>query len=279
MTAVCLSGCGFNLHPTQNHNLSQTQVLLQNDEFKVVGKAVGEASTTYVFGIGGLSQKAIYNNAIANMFNGANLSGSQTIIHVNIHQHIGGVPPFYIKARYIATGTIVDFGKSNQFSSQQNNTIVQSEKTYKVGNLYIGSKGKGIVVAVSDDGKHGKIISLNQAKSIVWSTAQKNLGANNSENGKKNCEGIINLAEYPAFDWCARKGWYLPSLGEMQSLYKEIDIINTSLKKYGGDEILPFEQYWTSTEKDMKQAISVQSTYYSLMDKSSNLRVVAMAEF
>ena len=59
MTAVCLSGCGFNLHPTQNHNLSQTQVLLQNDEFKVVGKAVGEASTTYVFGIGGLSQKAI----------------------------------------------------------------------------------------------------------------------------------------------------------------------------------------------------------------------------
>ena len=65
----------------------------------------------------------------------------------------------------------------------------------------------------------------------------------------------------------------------MKNLYKNIDAINDSLKKNGGDEILPFEQYWTSTEHDIKQAIAVQSTYYSLMDKTSYLRVIVMVEF
>lgn len=108
LSISCLTGCGFNMFPVSNQNISRSDVLLQNNNFRVLGEAYGSASATYVIGIGGLSQKA-KDNAVSSMYRNARLSGAQTIVNINVHQHIGGVFPFYFQVQYIATGQIVEF--------------------------------------------------------------------------------------------------------------------------------------------------------------------------
>ena len=105
----CFTGCGHNLYPASNHNVSKTEVVLQGKNFRVLGEASGTASATYIVGIGGLSQKAIRENAVAEMYKSARLTGAQTIVNINVHQHVGGVMPFYYKVQYIATGQIIEF--------------------------------------------------------------------------------------------------------------------------------------------------------------------------
>ena len=106
---TCFTGCGFNVYPASNQNVSKTEVVLQNKNFRVLGEASGTASATYIIGIGGLSQKAIRDNAVADMYKKARLAGAQTIVNINVHQHVGGVPPFYCKVQYVATGQIIEF--------------------------------------------------------------------------------------------------------------------------------------------------------------------------
>lgn len=105
----CFTGCGYNLYPASNHNVSKTEVVLHGKNFRVLGEASGTASATYIIGIGGLSQKAIRENAVAEMYKSARLTGAQTIVNINVHQHVGGVMPFYYKVQYIATGQIIEF--------------------------------------------------------------------------------------------------------------------------------------------------------------------------
>ena len=106
---VILNGCGVNSYITSNRNLSQTQVILHTEKFRILGEASGSAKATYIFGIGGLSKKAACRNAVSEMYRQARLVGSQTITNINVHQHVGGVFPFYFKVEYIATGQIVEF--------------------------------------------------------------------------------------------------------------------------------------------------------------------------
>lgn len=75
--ALSFTGCaGVASMTSSNHNLTQTHVVLSDDNFKVVGHAYGEASATYICGFGGLSKKALYSNAINEMAKNANLRGS-----------------------------------------------------------------------------------------------------------------------------------------------------------------------------------------------------------
>ena len=109
ISIVSLYGCGINSHITSNRNVSQTQVILHTKKFRVLGEASGSATATYILGIGGLSKKAAYSNAVSEMYRQARLVGSQTITNINVHQHVGGVFPFYFKVEYTATGQIVEF--------------------------------------------------------------------------------------------------------------------------------------------------------------------------
>lgn len=107
--ALMLGGCSTHSHLVTNHNLTQTQVVLTQKNFKVVGMAEGYASRTLVLGFGGCSEKAIRSNAIGEMFKNANLTGSQTIININVKKVSAGVTSIYEKAGWVATGTIIEF--------------------------------------------------------------------------------------------------------------------------------------------------------------------------
>ncbi|MBQ2365891.1 MAG: hypothetical protein II293_01895 [Bacteroidaceae bacterium] len=102
-----LTGCGTAF--TASNNLTQTQVVLSEKNFKVIGQAYGESTATYICGIGGLSQKALRNNAIDVMSRNANLKGAQTLTNITTHTSVKMITPLYVKVTCSATANIVEF--------------------------------------------------------------------------------------------------------------------------------------------------------------------------
>lgn len=106
---LLLSSCSAHFYDVKDYNISQTQVVLDEANFEVVGVAEGSASVTRVFGIGGLSYKSLQGNAVADMYKSANLKGSQAIINVSFKVRKSGFMPIYSNTEYTATGIIVEF--------------------------------------------------------------------------------------------------------------------------------------------------------------------------
>lgn len=132
----------------------------------------------------------------------------------------------------------------------------QPVKAYKVGDYYDDGTKQGVVFEVSEDGRHGKIVSLEQSKQRWCSEAEYakriKTGATDQANGMTNqriIEQIDNWRnKYPAFAWCADlgEGWYLPVIEELQKIYRVKDVVNKQLEYLGGAELSGW--YWSSTE-------------------------------
>ena len=105
---ICLSSCGINSHNTTNHNLNQTNVVLAQNNFHVVKNVEAKVSATYVFGIGGLSKKALKENAVAELTKKAGLTGSQALVNVTLHTS-GKLILCVGKVTYYAEGTVIEF--------------------------------------------------------------------------------------------------------------------------------------------------------------------------
>lgn len=105
---MSFTGC-IGAAATISGNRTQTQVVLSEGNFEVVGQAYGEATATYICGIGGLSKKALYNNAINEMSKNANLTGPQTLTNTTVHFSVAMWTPFYVKTTCSATANIVEF--------------------------------------------------------------------------------------------------------------------------------------------------------------------------
>ena len=105
---LSLTGC-VGVANTVSNNLTQTQVVLSDNNFKVVGQAYGEASATYICGIGGMSREALYNNAVSEMTKNANLQGSQTLTNTTMHYSMQMITPFYVKVTCSASDNIIQF--------------------------------------------------------------------------------------------------------------------------------------------------------------------------
>ncbi|MBR5853065.1 MAG: TIR domain-containing protein [Alistipes sp.] len=144
-------------------------------------------------------------------------------------------------------------------------SVELSPVIYQVGDYYDDGTRQGVVFAVSDDGRHGKIVSLDQTKK-QWRTNEYKkqciiFGASSDSDGKSNTDKVIaraDSANYPAFQWCRAKGdeWYLPSKEELKLLYKVKDKINKTLRDKSM-EVLGYNWYWSSTEKDRNFAWNV----------------------
>lgn len=105
---LLLAGCGFSQNLTTSANLNQTNVVLSQKNFHVVKTVKATTSATYVFGIGGLSKKALQNNAVAELTKKAELTGSQALVNVTIKGSVKVV--FFVgKISYHAEGTVIEF--------------------------------------------------------------------------------------------------------------------------------------------------------------------------
>ena len=107
LAVLCLTGCGVS--STISNNFTETQIVLSENNFEVVGQAYGEAKATYVFGIGGLSRKALRNNAIDELSKNANLKGAQTLTNVTTHFSVKMITPLYVELTCSATANIIEF--------------------------------------------------------------------------------------------------------------------------------------------------------------------------
>ena len=109
LLAVLFASCaGLNMTPYANDPV-ETKVVLSESNYHIVKEVSGEWSATYVFGIGGLSKKALNNNAISEMYKNAELKGNQQIINITTTQSVESWALFYSKVRAIAHGYVIEF--------------------------------------------------------------------------------------------------------------------------------------------------------------------------
>lgn len=107
--AACLSLTSCGVATTASNNINETKVILQSNNFKIVGQAYGESKATYVLGMGGLRKKALRANAIDEMSKNANLHGAQTLTNVTTHMSVKMITPLYVQVTCSATGNIIEF--------------------------------------------------------------------------------------------------------------------------------------------------------------------------
>ena len=145
------------------------------------------------------------------------------------------------------------------------NMIVQGlgrDGVYQVGDYYNKNGKEGVVFEVSDDGRHGKIVSLDQTKApwdprVEWNGSEMingtKTGANSKSDGKANTDLIMSRKDsknFKAFVWCRNKGedWYLPAKDELKAISNNRSAINSTLAEYGTG--LNDFSHWSSTESE-----------------------------
>ena len=108
---LLMSSCGIHQDATSNYNQLQTQVVLNQANFEVVGTAKGECTQVYIFGIGGMSKESMSHSATSEMHKNANLKGSRAIINSNVQFKYKTILGVYTTVTAIANGTIIEFKK------------------------------------------------------------------------------------------------------------------------------------------------------------------------
>ena len=140
--------------------------------------------------------------------------------------------------------------------------VLETSAPYKVGDLYNENGKQGVVFEVWDNGRHGKIVSLDEAElawdsRIEWSDSALDfingteIGANDMSDGMVNTDMVMqrdDSDQYPAFVWCRNKGadWYLPAINELEAIFNNKSTINSTLVEYNTTQIDGW--YWSSTE-------------------------------
>jgi cell division GTPase FtsZ len=107
--SVLLSGCGVQHAFVLNSNNNVTNVELSKKNFKVVEKVTGSSTARYIFGIGGINEKALIENAKSEMLLNANLEGAaRAIVNITIEEDMTFYF-VYFKRTVTVSGHIVEF--------------------------------------------------------------------------------------------------------------------------------------------------------------------------
>ena len=166
--------------------------------------------------------------------------------------------------------------------------IVIYNKKYNIGDYYNENGKEGVIFEVSEDGNHGKIVSMKQsAEKLMWVSDKKErkklIGADSNTDGAYNMAKVKATSDwqnkYPAFKWCADlgEGWYLPAKYEMITIRRYSDKLNARLTD-------KFVDCWSSTETNEKAKTSNKdwNGYYYIGGggcKNSSEYVRAVAKF
>ena len=180
---------------------------------------------------------------------------------------------------------------------------------YEIGELYDQDGVKGIICALSEDGQHGLVISLDEIY-LHWSTFRKPdlrvIGTDESSDGMVNMETVeryiaengLSWDDFPAFKWCREKGegWYLPAIDELLTIGHNYNggtrirndrqarnKFNDALKGAGGERMDRMVYYFSSTEMDEKNAytshMSIEPPYVVEIPKYNKFLVRAVHKF
>lgn len=126
-TALFTTSCAGLHSLTQTSIANSPDVRISQNNFHVVKQVSSSATTTYICGIGGLSQKALKQNAVADMITKANLTGSQAVINITTKISRRMITPLYVRTTVTAQGTVVEFDNPS-FGYTVSLTEVEKEK-------------------------------------------------------------------------------------------------------------------------------------------------------
>ena len=111
LTSIVLSSCATHHGLTRNYNQHNTEVVLTQNNFKIIKLVKGEAEAKYIFGIGGLSKDGLIAEAKKQMLASADMEGaSRTVINETVEIKKSGFP-FVSKYKVIVSAQIVEFTK------------------------------------------------------------------------------------------------------------------------------------------------------------------------
>jgi hypothetical protein len=109
LISLSVVGCGISTS-VANVNSNATVVELSKKNFKVIQRVSGQSTATYFFFIGGLSNKALIEQARISMLENANLIGtSRVVINQTVEMHIALVYPVFFKITMTVSGHVVEF--------------------------------------------------------------------------------------------------------------------------------------------------------------------------
>ena len=110
LLAPFLSSCGIGIALVTNHNQNATEVHLGGNNFKVIDQVSGSSEASYVFAIGAMNKRQLYENAYSTMMKKANLlNGSKAIINVMTEEHFSGFAPFFVRRTITVSAQVVEF--------------------------------------------------------------------------------------------------------------------------------------------------------------------------
>ena len=109
-TLFGVSSCSLQDPMTRNLNQNLTNVVLQDNNFKIVQKVRGEAQADYLFYFGGFRKKGLIEEARAEMLENANLIGSsRAVINENVEMSVTSFAGIFSYVRVIVSGYVVEF--------------------------------------------------------------------------------------------------------------------------------------------------------------------------
>lgn len=124
------------------------------------------------------------------------------------------------KATYTVTVSLKDAKVGQYFFS---------DNTWEASGIVEGKTCLGVIFYLNPDNRSGKIVSLDEAPTLKWSTAAaESPNANNLLDGQSNLTKIENISGWKeSFDaeaWCVAKNvadvkWYLPAIDELRQLF------------------------------------------------------------
>lgn len=186
---------------------------------------------------------------------------------------------------------------------------VRVVRAYAVGDYYDENGIRGVVCAVSDDGLHGLLLSIEET-TAAWCALNKSelqgVGASDTKDGRANMEAVAQYIargeasweDFPAFAWCRAlgEGWYLPAIDELLAvcanynggtrLKNDRDArsrFNETLRDNGGRRMDRLVFYYSSTEADGRTAYcshtSLTPPYVSPIPKGDRFLVRAVRRF
>lgn len=151
--------------------------------------------------------------------------------------------------------------------------LPKASKQYKLYDYFNENGVEGIVVAVSDDGYHGKVMSLKQKswgveKNFPEEIKRVSFGNRCYINGEYNTQSIASVCrqhglmgkrtpQFLKYIIELGEGWYIPAYGELLAVVYDVisyesddkyQALNRKLKQYGGDAFNRTYNYLTSTE-------------------------------
>lgn len=173
------------------------------------------------------------------------------------------------------TGTITDW-----IPEDSGDVTLQPEVTlrYRVGDYYPdpavdttdpeSTAGvEGIVFEVTDDGKHGKMLSLTESSGLQWSTTGAKDDTLDENDGMVNFNIIrdkdADFTAYPAFAWCASlgEGWYIPAVNELLAVRTAWGLTNADKEAFN-DRIAAVNGEPLKASVFVESRGSNQSAYY-----------------